>query len=372
MRLPPRFLFLEVNKRCNLRCQHCDFWRRDDKDRENYLSPARKSEVIAEYAALSPFGSIVICGGEPMLDLEEYFSICRDGRNNGLRVLSVVNGTRIRSSAMADRLVREGPHDISISLNAHRADLHDRTRGVKGAFAKAVAALRLLVQARDRNPDAGARIYVMGLVYGSNYGEIDAFYDFVLNDIGADKLKLNFLQPSFGQSGQTDPFFAGESDVDGRRLVDALQEADAKYGLGHNPVWRGQVGMYFESLSGIGDKEKGWNSRSGTKQHICNTYDRNIMVNHYGMARLCFSTGFRGQKLEKPGDLRAYWEGAEDIRRKMRKCNQFCGISHSVRAESSTVAGVETAAEFARKSKPFAQPDPPANFLRRVADLVGL
>jgi len=23
---PPRFLFVQVNKRCNLRCQHCDFW----------------------------------------------------------------------------------------------------------------------------------------------------------------------------------------------------------------------------------------------------------------------------------------------------------------------------------------------------------
>jgi len=24
---PPQFLFMHVNKRCNLRCQHCDFWK---------------------------------------------------------------------------------------------------------------------------------------------------------------------------------------------------------------------------------------------------------------------------------------------------------------------------------------------------------
>lgn len=371
MRLPPRFMFLEVNKRCNLRCQHCDFWQRDDADRDAYLSRERKSEVIAEFVEMSPHGSIVICGGEPMLDLDEYFAICRDARANGLRILSVVNGTRIRTPAMADRMVLEGPNDISISLNAHRADLHDRTRGVTGAFDKAVRALRLLVAARDRHPQARARVIVMGLIFGSNYQELDAFYDLVLNDIGADKLKLNFLQPSFGHGGEVDPFFAEESDVDPIRLVELLEQVDAKHGLGHNPVWRRQVGMYFESLADAGDLERGWGSRTGTRDHICNTYDRNIMVNHYGVARLCFSTGFRGHKLERYGDLAAFWRGAEDVRRKMRACNQFCGISHSVRAQSSTVAGVQSADTFARNSEPYAIPEPAPSVRRRLAGLVG-
>ena len=84
MRLPPRFMFVETNKRCNLRCTHCDFWQRNDDDRASYPSRERKREVIAEFAELSPAGSIVICGGEPMLDLDEYFAICRDGRDFGL------------------------------------------------------------------------------------------------------------------------------------------------------------------------------------------------------------------------------------------------------------------------------------------------
>jgi hypothetical protein len=36
--LPPQYLFAHVNRRCNLRCQHCDFWTNDDADRHNYLS----------------------------------------------------------------------------------------------------------------------------------------------------------------------------------------------------------------------------------------------------------------------------------------------------------------------------------------------
>lgn len=51
---PPLFLFIQTNKRCNLRCEHCDFWKLDDADRARYLGPARRHEVLAEFAAMNP------------------------------------------------------------------------------------------------------------------------------------------------------------------------------------------------------------------------------------------------------------------------------------------------------------------------------
>lgn len=332
---------MEVNKRCNLRCTHCDFWQRNDEDREKYLSLERKAQILHEFAEMNPRGNLVICGGEPMLDLEEYFGLCTAARSAGLRILSVVNGTRIRRPEVAERMVREGPHEISVSLNSHIPELHDETRGVKGAFNKAVSALRLLVDAKRRLKAEDTRIYVMGLVYARNYREIDGFYDFVLNDIGADQLKLNFLQPSFGQSGELDPFFAAESGVDAEELLQILADCDGKYALGLNPNWLDAVGMYFRSIEGANDLENGWNSRSDTSEHICNTYERNVMINHYGVARLCFSVKFPGKALRLPGDFRSFWERAGAIRARMRKCNAWCGISHSVRKESSTIKGRE-------------------------------
>ena len=179
----------------------------------------------------------------------------------------------------------------------------------------------------------------MGLIFARNYREIGGFYDFVLNDIGADQLKLNFLQPSFGQAGELDPFFAAESGVDADELVEILKRCDAEHSLGLNPAWIRTVGMYFRSIAKGHDLERGWQSEAATEEHICNTYDRNVMINHYGVARLCFSVGFPGKALREPGDFRAFWEGAGAIRSKMRKCNQWCGISHSVRRESSTLKG---------------------------------
>ena len=95
---------------------------------------------------------------------------------------------------------------------------------------------------------AARRIYVMGLIFDDNYRDLDGFYDFVLNDIGADKLKLNFLQPSFGCNTAEDRFFAEHYNVDPDLLYQLIQQCDQKYQLALNPVWMGQVRMYFQSL----------------------------------------------------------------------------------------------------------------------------
>lgn len=280
---------------------------------------------------------MVTCGGESMLDLKTYFGLMGKCRQLGLTAISVVNGTRIQRREMADRMISEGPHEVSISLNSHRRELHDRSRGVSGAFDKAVTALRLLLEARARMQASQTRIYVMGLIFDENYRELESFYDFVLNDIGADRLKLNFLQPSFAQDDPTDQFFRDHHRVDPDELTEMIVRCDNRFGLGLNPVWLNQVRMYWRSLRDVQDIELGWNSKGRTKEHICNTYERNIMVDVFGYARLCFSHEFKSMKLERRGDLKRFWETADPIRRQMATCNRFCGISHSVRRESSSL-----------------------------------
>ena len=299
-RPPPSFLFLQVNKRCNLRCQHCDFWKLDDDDRPNYLPWDAKRGLITEFARLNPRGSVVICGGESMLDIDEYFALCAAARADGVKTLSVINGTRVRDARMAERMVREGPDEVSVSLNSHEPILHDETRGVAGAFDKAVRALRLLLDARRRLRTAGPRIHVMGLVFDRNYRNLEAFYDFVLNDVGADKLKLNFLQPSFGHADEADSFFAEHGQVDPDALVAEIEACEARFRLNLNPVWRRQVHMYFRSLAQGVDLHRGWSAPSQTLEHICSTYERNIMVDHYGVARLCFSSAFPAGGWKRP------------------------------------------------------------------------
>ena len=335
----PRFLFIQINDRCNLRCGHCHYWKPTAGDRSASISQERRGEIIEEFAEMSPGGAVVTCGGEGMLDLPTYFGVCSACRRFGLKCLSVVNGTVISTSQMASRMMLEGPDEITVSLDSHREELHDRMRGVEGSYKEAVRALKLLLEARSQTGISDKRIYVMMLIFDENYFHLDAMYDFVLNGIGADKMKINILQPTFGCVTQDDSFFANHSRMDADYLMAQLRVCDAKYNLGLNSAWVSQVGMYVRSVSQLPRHCLCWGSLQGTTDCICNSPDRNIMVDLLGTARLCFSTFYPGFQLREKGDLRHFWESSDVLRARMSPCKALCGISHSVRRESCTIAG---------------------------------
>ena len=336
---PPRFLFLDINQRCNLRCKHCHYWRRDDSDREHYLSTSQRHEIIHEFAEMNPNGTVVICGGESMLNLDDYFSITRECIRLGIGCFSVINGTKVQTPKMADRMITEGPSEITLSINSYEPDVHDTTRGVTGSFNSVDKAMQLLLASRDRL-NVNKPIYAMAVICEQNYRDLDPFYDFILNDIGADKLKLNFLQPSFGMPKwrMVDTFFKENVISDSEALASIIKACDLKYDLHINPAWLGHVKMYHRSIRENRNAAVGWLHRKGTKEHICNTYDRNIMVDLYGNAGLCFNSAFPSFPLKVRGDLTGFWyEQSLPIREKMLTCNRYCGISHSVRRENATV-----------------------------------
>jgi len=294
---------------------------------------------MQELAEMSANGTLVICGGESMLEGEDYFSITKECIRLGLRCFSVINGTRVQTEAMADRMITEGPTEITLSINSYKPQVHDATRGVTGSFDQVVKAMRLLIASRNRL-NAKKSIYAMAVIFEGNYRDLDRFYDFILNDIGADKLKLNFLQPSFGLSKWrlVDRFFKKNVISDYEALASVIQKCDRKYHLRINPTWLEHVKMYHRSIQGNRNAAMGWLHRNGTLEHICNTYDRNIMVDLYGNAGLCFNSAFPSIPLKARGDLTTFWhERSLPIREKMKQCNRYCGISHSVRRENATL-----------------------------------
>ncbi len=337
MRQPPRYLFVDINQHCNLKCKHCMYWTREEVALPNHISIERRAEIIAEFAQLSPRATVVVCGGESMLNPERYFPITRQCQRLALGCLSVINGTRVTDEAIAEQLILEGPSEITVSLNSHRGDVHDRTRGMIGAFDLATGAIRLLLAARQKL-QVSKPIYAMAVICEQNYRELEDFYDFVLHDLGADKLKLNFLQPTFGplETLVDDKFYRENIIADHEELGRMIEKCDRKYGLHLNPEWIRVVKLYHRSVHANGDASKGWAGK-GTEEPICNSYERNVMVNMFGQARLCFSTGFPGKQLKKKGDLARFWFGSDRLRRKMAKCTQYCGISHSVRRVSATM-----------------------------------
>ena len=253
----------------------------------------------------------------------------------GLRSQVATNGSLV-DEAMAELLILEGADHVALSLNSLHAEVHDYTRGRPGSFAEVTNAIRLLRAARQRH-GRDTRIYVNAIICEQNYRELEAFHHFVLCELGADKLDMGFLQPTFAPMATMDQdrFFAQNVVADEEALAEILLRCDRRFELSLNPIWIEQVKMYHRSIRESGEAIRGWSGR-GTQEHICATYEKNVMIDLQGVARLCFSTAFRGLKVKRRGDLRRFWLGAASIRRKMKKCRAYCGMADMCSRVNST------------------------------------
>jgi len=324
--MKPRFLYLTANQRCNLRCAHCAFWQKGHNEHPPDTLHERVLEEFAEIAADN--AAVCICGGENLLDPEPFYAITRKCRALGLRCLVVLNGTVKHD---VDKLLLEGPTQITLSLDSPYPETHDSIRGVAGAWQRTVNFAHLLV-GRSAALGLSTPLYAMAVTCERNYRDLDRFFGLVQDELRLDKLKLNFLQPTFGAS-PPDTYFAENVIKDPDALVSILANVDTKYGIGWNPGWIEAVWDYHASIKRNGDALSGWAHQGRTSLHICNSYERNIMVDQDGVARLCYYPAFSSRRLTQKGDLSALWVGAD--RASMRQCNRYCGISHSVRRESA-------------------------------------
>jgi MoaA/NifB/PqqE/SkfB family radical SAM enzyme len=124
MRSRPRWLNIEVTKRCNAKCNFCGYWEE------------RSPPEIDDYtAAVKLFRPVVLSlsGGEPLLrrDLHEMIKRLRPYCHYAA---VVTNGTLL-TEERARELFDSGVDQLSVSLD-FIDDTHDKMRGVPGLFAK--------------------------------------------------------------------------------------------------------------------------------------------------------------------------------------------------------------------------------------------
>jgi len=326
-------MLVQPNLTCNLRCQHCHLWRNTDPARRTDQYAGLRLQAVREFAEMNPRGTVITCGGEPLAEPDHYYNLCQTARANGLISMSVLNGTLTDTQDQADELLTLGADEISLSLDHPREDIHDRQRGMRGAYRKTVECLRMLLDAR-RRLGLPRKLYVMLMVCDINCRCIDEAYDLVLNRLGADKLKLNFLQPTISLSTKTDTYWELHTrHIDSEALMAMIDRCEGKYGLSFNPGWKDSVRCYLDSLGRYhhgGPKQ--------TSRQLCNSPDRNIVIEIEAKMRLCIHSKFPSIPYRQWGDLRRYWFSpeTEQLRVKMRDCRDFCGICHTFKKEPAT------------------------------------
>lgn len=122
-----------ITRTCNLRCIHCYA----DSHPQQYPGELTKEQCFAVVDDLAAYGAnaLLLSGGEPLLH-PHLAEILERATQKGLKVTISTNGTRI-TPEWAARFKEWGVAYVGISLDGI-GGVHDRFRGVEGAFKAAI------------------------------------------------------------------------------------------------------------------------------------------------------------------------------------------------------------------------------------------
>jgi MoaA/NifB/PqqE/SkfB family radical SAM enzyme len=172
---------------CNLKCSFC-LVRQRREITETRLKPADFARFIREVADRKPIFALAIQGYEPLLSesLPYTQAILAAGRFLGLPTSMVTNGVRLADSV--DLLQALSPTKIAVSLDAAQPEVHDRIRGVNGAWDASVAGLKRALQILVPR----TRLVVQSVLLPSRRHHLDAM-PARLREIGVDRWIINPL-----------------------------------------------------------------------------------------------------------------------------------------------------------------------------------
>ncbi len=151
---------LEVTKRCNARCNFCDYWKEETSSESiDYVPVVKKLKPL----------SVSLTGGEPLLrrDLVEVIASLR--RSFGFLFISLVTNGSLLTPERGLELWRAGLDELSISLD-YLDERHDRDRGIPGLVEHILSVVPSL-------KTAGVNLCFNVVIKSGNYQEIPKTLD---------------------------------------------------------------------------------------------------------------------------------------------------------------------------------------------------
>jgi len=181
-RPPPqgRLVIWELTNHCNLACLHCCTNSSPQVSRVDDATSEAIVRALSEVEAAN-VSEVFFTGGEPFVrkDLPE---IVEAACSQKIAVFMATNGTLLTETNVSN-IRRAGIRGITISLDGHNAELHNRLRRHPTAFDRAVRGIRLCV-------DAGMPIRVAHVITPDNRRHVEDMCRFVA-ELGVPWLILN-------------------------------------------------------------------------------------------------------------------------------------------------------------------------------------
>jgi radical SAM protein with 4Fe4S-binding SPASM domain len=162
---------LNLTHLCNLRCEMCGQWRRQDTSRQEVLPLGKLRELIDALAGYRP--KFYLWGGEPLL-YPEFPGLLSYLREKNQYTVVNTNGVLLAKHAAA--MVNLGVDGLDISIDGP-PEVHDRIRGVPGTFEKVMTGLRLLRERRRERGTGKPMVKAIATISALNAGRLEETLD---------------------------------------------------------------------------------------------------------------------------------------------------------------------------------------------------
>ena len=292
----PLYVKIKVNYGCNLKCEMCKHWR---DTREPPISMDRFREIISELAGLGCL-KIHFSGGEPLLR-PRLPELVEHATGLGMRVTLTTNGTLV-DKALARRLVEAGLRGVNVSIDSPIRRMHEKVRGVKGAFKTTTRAVSLF---RKYARKGKLTVRINTVVSRTNFTTLEGLPE-LAHRLGADGINLIPVDDHCGEilsmrkkdiaqfNAEIGPRIADRALALG--LIVSDQEA-FPFGRDETEVKLGRAGRYAF----------GWYNR-----HPCYAPWTHSLIDFNGLVYVCCMTR---EQIPPLGDVRKQsfteiWEGA--------------------------------------------------------------
>ena len=180
----PALISWNVTFRCPLQCPHCYIDAREGDPRTE-LDTRKALEVIDQIAALGT-RVLILSGGEPLLR-DDIFELAAYAKESGLHVSMGTSGILI-DDAVAVRMKDAGIRKAAISLDSTDPEMHDRFRGLPGAWNRTVEGIQACLR-------QGIGVLVNITVLRENYRQVAEIISFC-ESLGVTEFQLFFLVPT--------------------------------------------------------------------------------------------------------------------------------------------------------------------------------
>ncbi len=292
---------------CNLRCEMCDLPQRHLEFKNKGLKPHSLDEwyeIIDDFYRIG-CSAIAISGGEPLLH-KDIIKIVKRIKKRKMVCQITSNGWFITED-MANQLINAGLDTISISIDGDEDKLHDKIRGVKGSFSKALEAINTLDRVRKKRLSK-LKISISTVFGKSNYQNIENSID-ILKKSGADRIgfiPVHYIAPN----------------VEAKNL--SHQELEQMNEVINNLILRSKRDPFIETSDRYFSLFKDFFMGKPLPMN-CLAGFTTILVDCYGEVFPCFS--FYEMKkswgnIKETGGLKAFWYShlIKDQRSSIRSC----------------------------------------------------